>query len=71
MIDRFVKETGWRPARVFPVAGALAYTRYNVLVRFVMKRIARKAGAPTDTTRDHELTDWRDVDRFAAVLAPR
>jgi menaquinone-dependent protoporphyrinogen oxidase len=71
VIDDFVKETGWHPARVLPVAGALAYTRYNVLVRFVMKRIARKAGAPTDTTRDHELTDWTDVDRFAAVLAPR
>ena len=69
MIDDFVKETGWRPARVFPVAGALAYTRYNRLLRFVMKRIARKAGGPTDTSRDHELTDWTAVDRFAATLA--
>jgi len=24
------------------------------LIRFVMKRIARKAGAATDTSRDHE-----------------
>jgi len=68
MIDGFVKETGWRPARVFPVAGALAYTRYNVLVRFVMKRIARRAGGPTDTTRDHDLTDWAAVDRFAETI---
>jgi menaquinone-dependent protoporphyrinogen oxidase len=68
MIDGFVKETGWHPARVFPVAGALAYTRYNVLLRFVMKRIARKAGGPTDTTRDHELTDWAAVDRFAQTI---
>ena len=71
MIDDFVKETGWHPARVCPVAGALAYTRYNVLLRFVMKRIARKAGGPTDTRRDHELTDWTAVDRFAATLARR
>jgi menaquinone-dependent protoporphyrinogen oxidase len=69
MIGDFVKETGWRPARVLPVAGALAYTRYNVLVRFVMKLIARKAGGPTDTTQDHELTDWTAVDRFARELA--
>jgi len=71
MIDDFAKETGWRPARVFPVAGALAYTRYNLLLRFVMKRIARKAGGPTDTSRDHELTDWASVDRFARELVTR
>jgi menaquinone-dependent protoporphyrinogen oxidase len=71
MIDEFIKVTGWRPARVFPVAGALAFTRYNPLVRFVMKRIARKAGSPTDTSRNHELTDWAAVDRFAGELVAR
>jgi menaquinone-dependent protoporphyrinogen oxidase len=55
MIDVFVAETGWRPERILPVAGALVYSKYNVLIRFVMKRIARKAGAPTDTTR-YEFT---------------
>jgi menaquinone-dependent protoporphyrinogen oxidase len=68
MIDGFVKEAGWRPARVFPVAGALLYTRHNLLLRFVMKCIARRAGGPTDTSRDHDMTDWRAVDRFAASL---
>ncbi len=62
MIDVFIAETGWRPARTLPVAGALAYTRYNFLVRFVMKRIARKQGASTDTSRDHEFTNWPAVD---------
>ena len=71
VIDEFVRQTGWRPARVFPVAGALAFTRYNPLVRFVMKQIARKTGSPTDTSRDHELTDWAAVDRFAGELAAR
>ena len=64
MIDVFVKETGWRPARALPVAGALAYSRYNFIIKFVMKRIARKAGAPTDTSRDYEFTDWAALDRF-------
>jgi len=40
-------------------------------VRFVMKQIARKTGSPTDTSRDHELTDWAAVDRFAGELAAR
>ena len=64
MIDVFVEETGWRPAHALPVAGALAYSRYNFIVRFVMKRIARKNGAPTDTSCDYELTDWAALDRF-------
>jgi menaquinone-dependent protoporphyrinogen oxidase len=70
MIDMFVQETGWRPARVLPVAGALAYSQYNFIVRFVMKRIARKAGAPTDTSRDYEFTDWATLDRFISDAAP-
>ena len=65
MIDRFVEDTGWKPQHTLPVAGALAYSRYNFIVRFLMKRIARKAGAPTDTSRDYEFTDWWSVDRFA------
>ena len=71
MIDVFVQETGWRPARVLPVAGALAYSRYNFPVRFLVKRIARKAGAPTDTSRDYEFTDWSALDTFVgnAIVA--
>jgi menaquinone-dependent protoporphyrinogen oxidase len=66
MIDVFLAETGWRPERILPVAGALAYSKYNMFIRFVMKRIARKAGAPTDTSRDYEFTDWAAIDRFVA-----
>jgi menaquinone-dependent protoporphyrinogen oxidase len=64
MIEVFEQETGWRPARVLPVAGALAYSQYNFFIRFVMKRIARKAGAPTDASRDYEFTDWSTLDSF-------
>jgi menaquinone-dependent protoporphyrinogen oxidase len=69
MIELFEKETGWTPARTLPVAGALAYTQYNILVRYLMKRIARAQGAPTDTTRDYEFTDWKAVDRFVDEVA--
>jgi menaquinone-dependent protoporphyrinogen oxidase len=34
-----------------------------------MKRIARKAGAPTDTSRDYEFTNWQALDRFVEQLA--
>jgi len=35
----------------------------------VMKYIAWRKGAPTDTHRDYELTDWDDVARFADTFA--
>lgn len=71
MIDIFVRDTGWRPEHALSVAGALAYSKYNLLVRFLMKRIARKAGAPTDTSRDYEFTDWPALDQFVGEIADR
>lgn len=71
IVDRFLSRTGWRPAETKLVAGALLYTRYNWLVRWMMKRIAAKAGGSTDTTRDHEYTDWADLAAFAQSFARR
>jgi menaquinone-dependent protoporphyrinogen oxidase len=66
MIDAFVQESGWKPTWSFPVAGALAYTRYNWLVRRIMARIARQYGASTDTSVDHEFTNWPLLDRYVS-----
>lgn len=68
-VHAFLDETHWHPAHVHPVAGALLYTHYNRLVRFVMSRIAKASGLPSDTSRDYELTDWGSVDDFALRLA--
>jgi menaquinone-dependent protoporphyrinogen oxidase len=69
VIDRFLKETGWHPKLIKPVAGAILYTKYNFLVRFVMKRIAKKSGGDTDTSRDFDYTDWASLDEFVKELA--
>ncbi len=66
LVDRLVAETGWRPRRIELVAGALPYTRYNFLIRFMMRRIVKTEGGDTDTSRDYEYTDWAAVHRFAA-----
>lgn len=68
-VDDFVRQTGWRPRLTAPVAGAMAYTRYRPLLRWMMKRLSARAGRPTDTSRDHELTDWSQVRRFVAAVA--
>lgn len=57
--------TGLRPALAASFAGALPYTRYGRMKRALMKRIAEKGGLSTDVSKDHVLTDWAEVDRFA------
>lgn len=56
------------------LAGGLRYSAYNVVLRWVVRRIARGVagrvpGDPTDAGRDHEYTDWSAVDAFADALA--
>ena len=65
IIRRFLRATGWRPTLIQPVAGALLYRRYNPFKRWVMKRIVKKGGGDTDTSRDYEYTDWDDLRAFA------
>lgn len=57
-VDAFVRQTGWMPRETWLTAGALAYTRYGPIEKLLMRRIARRNGGATDTTRDHEYTDW-------------
>jgi len=64
----FFQLTGWQPRLVSIFAGALRYSRYNWLVRWMMRRIAKSEGASTDTSQDHEYTDWDAVTRFAEAV---
>lgn len=69
MIRAFGRETGWTADRVLAVAGALRYTRYGFLERWMMKRIARQGGLDTDTERDHVYTDWEALEGFVREAA--
>jgi menaquinone-dependent protoporphyrinogen oxidase len=71
MLDTFFEETKWHPTYVKPVAGALSYSKYNFFIRFIMRRIARKQGAATDTSRDYDYTNWIELDKFIEDLAAR
>ena len=64
----FCAAAGWTPDRIVPVAGRLAYSKYSWLTRWMIRRIARKEGGPTDTSRDYELTDWTVVASLAADI---
>ena len=62
-------EVGWQPTLAAAFAGGLPYRKYRWFMRLIMKQISRRAGHPTDTTRDHEMTDWNAVGQFADDLA--
>jgi menaquinone-dependent protoporphyrinogen oxidase len=68
-LETFLRRTSWRPTRTATFGGALAYTKYGWFMRWLIKRISKQSGAPTDTSRDHDLTDWNAVDQFAADWA--
>jgi menaquinone-dependent protoporphyrinogen oxidase len=73
LAHEFCAQAGIAPALVLQARGALRYTQYDWFKRMMMKLIAQKQGAGTDTSRDHEFTNWDELqqfaDRFAALLS--
>jgi menaquinone-dependent protoporphyrinogen oxidase len=67
--DAFLAETGFHPDVSECIAGAIKYTRYNFLLRWYMKKASRMNGGSTDTSRDHEYTDWAQVEAFGRQFA--
>ena len=69
LATHFARQTGWEPTRVLSIAGKLAYSRYGFVTRQIVRFIAWREGAPTDTSRDYEFTDWNLVRQFALDVA--
>ena len=69
-VEKFEKETGWRPARIALFGGALLYTHYGFVKRHMMKKIVH--GKPgdlgTDMSRDYVYTEWDGVKRYAEAF---
>lgn len=68
-LEKFISDSGWRPAIFKSFAGALDYRKYNFITRFIMKKISQKTGMNTDTSANHEYTDWDAVRQFADEFA--
>ncbi len=61
----YLGEIGWKPDLVAYFAGSLAYSRYGLIKRLIMRRIARQEGGGVDSAHDYEYTDWSAVRHFA------
>lgn len=62
--ENFLTQTGWQPKLTATFAGAVKYTQYNFVIRFIMKMISKHEGGNTDTSHDHEYTNWESVKLF-------
>ncbi|MES2800965.1 MAG: flavodoxin domain-containing protein [Bdellovibrionota bacterium] len=60
----FFDEVSWYPGKTTIFAGALKYSKYGWFTKWMMKKIAGKAGGATDTSKDYEYTDWSAVREF-------
>jgi menaquinone-dependent protoporphyrinogen oxidase len=58
ILDDFSEATGWRPDDVAQVAGAYRPSQYDLLNRFVMRRIIAEKDPEADPGADKEYTDW-------------
>jgi len=68
-LDKFLRQTGWRPVQTASIAGALQFSKYGRVKTLLMRMIVGFAGGDTDPSRDYEYTDWDAVERFAESFA--
>ncbi|THE66870.1 protoporphyrinogen oxidase [Salinadaptatus halalkaliphilus] len=71
-VEEFIEATDWHPDRIGLFGGALRYTKYGFVKRLIMKQIAKRKVTKmpeADPSGDIEITDWDEVDAFAADIA--
>jgi len=67
-LDDFVEATGWTPGRSATFAGALQYREYDFATRLFVRLLMQSKHYPTDTSQDHDFTEWDAVERWAHEL---
>lgn len=64
----FFSTTGWTADETLLAGGGIPFSKYNFVLRYVMKRMAASKGQQLDPHRDYEFTIWEDVLRFAKAF---
>lgn len=55
--------------RIELISGALKYSEYSFFIKWIMKHISKQTGGDSDTSKDYEYTDWKQVENFARDLS--
>ena len=62
--DDFKQATGWSPTDTKHAAGAYMPSRYDILTRFIMRRIVSQKDPEANLGEDKEYTDWGDLNAW-------
>ncbi|NHN49376.1 protoporphyrinogen oxidase [Halostella sp. JP-L12] len=68
-VEAFLDETEWHPDRIAQFGGALRFSGFGFLKRFVVKQVVKREMPGLDTSKDAEFTDWQAVEDFANDVA--
>jgi menaquinone-dependent protoporphyrinogen oxidase len=68
MIRKFIQLADFHPHFVASFGDNLPYTQHGFVKRSLLKAFAIRGGCPTDTSRDHDLTDWEAVRQFVSAF---
>lgn len=68
-MQKFLRQTRWKPRLLEVFAGRLDYPRYRPLDRMMIRFIMRITNGPTDPHTVVEFTDWQRVDAFARAIS--
>lgn len=60
----FEQATGWTPIETKHVAGAYMPSKYDILTRFIMRRIVSQKDPDADLGKDKEYTDWVELNAW-------
>lgn len=61
--DRFAASTGWTPGKVVCVAGAVRHANYGYFREQILEHLVLEGAHYDDLTKDHEFTDWKDLEK--------
>jgi menaquinone-dependent protoporphyrinogen oxidase len=67
-IDAFIEETGWEPGRAKPVPDVLVHTSHGIIVRWLLKGVARATGTAPKRPLEPDVANWDDLDAFVDDL---
>ena len=59
------EETGWKPEKIFNVAGSLNFPEYDFFTRWIMRRAAKAENWPAEVDREYDFTDWDGLSAIA------
>jgi menaquinone-dependent protoporphyrinogen oxidase len=65
---KFLQQIPWQPDKSAVFGGEIAYIKYGVLDRLMIRIIMYMTHGPTDLDSVTDFTDWNQVDAFAFTI---